>query len=121
LEASTKGTILIITATEIKYHAKAKLSTSPAICGTLGGIGGGVAQAYLTMGIATRMKTVEVTRRKLSVNGAKVPGIFEIFKIFREQGFRGVNKGINASVLRQITGWSLRIGIARLQKSVFIG
>ncbi|PIG79504.1 DNA replication protein YHM2 [Aspergillus arachidicola] len=114
LEASTKGAILIITSTEIEYHAKMKLGASPTVCGALGGIGGGVAQAYLTMGMTTCMKTVEVTRTKMSVNGAKVPGTFEIFfKIIREQGIRGVNKGVNAVALRQITGWSSRIGIAR--------
>ena len=114
LEASTKGAILIITSTEIEYHAKMKLGASPTVCGALGGIGGEVAQAYLTMGMTTCMKTVEVTRTKMSVNGAKVPGTFEIFfKIIREQGIRGVNKGVNAVALRQITGWSSRIGIAR--------
>ncbi|KAB8263821.1 mitochondrial carrier [Aspergillus pseudonomiae] len=114
LEASTKGAILIITSTEIEHHAKMKLGASPTVCGALGGIAGGVAQAYLTMGMTTCMKTVEVTRTKMSVNGAKVPGTFEVFfKIIREQGIRGVNKGVNAVALRQITGWSSRIGIAR--------
>ncbi|KAF7595115.1 hypothetical protein BBP40_007319 [Aspergillus hancockii] len=50
----------------------------------------------------------------MSVNGAKVPGTFEtFFKILREQGIRGMNKGVNAVALRQITGLSSRIGIAR--------
>jgi hypothetical protein len=32
--------------------------------GIVGGMGGGIAQAYTTMGFCTFMKTVEVTRHK---------------------------------------------------------
>lgn len=80
----------------------------------MGGIGGGVAQSYLTMGMTTCMKTVEVTRTKLGTEGSKVPGTIEtFFQIIREKGIRGVNKGVNAVALRQVTGWSSRIGISR--------
>lgn len=103
-----------MTSSEVEYHAKAKFNASPTTCGILGGISGGVAQAYLTMGMTTCMKTVEVTRTKLSVEGAKVPTTMEtFFQILREKGIRGVNKGVNAVALRQVTGWSSRIGISR--------
>lgn len=60
------------------------------------------------------MKTVEVTRTKLGTEGSKVPGTIEtFFQIIREKGIRGVNKGVNAVALRQVTGWSSRIGISR--------
>ncbi|CAG7939964.1 unnamed protein product [Penicillium olsonii] len=114
LEASTKGAILIVVSTETEFHARTKLNASPTTCGVLGGIAGGVAQSYLTMGMTTCMKTVEVTRTKLGAGGAKVPGTMEtFFQIFREKGIRGVNKGVNAVALRQVTGWSSRIGISR--------
>jgi hypothetical protein len=66
---------------------------------TLGGIAGGASQAYLTMGMTTCMK---------------VPGTIETFMhILRTQGIRGVNKGVNAVALRQITGWASRMGISK--------
>lgn len=46
--------------------------------------------------------------------GARVPGTMEtFFNILRTQGIRGVNKGVNAVALRQITGWSSRMGISK--------
>lgn len=61
------------------------------------------------------MKTVEVTRRKNVIAGEKVPGTLATFtNIVRTKGIRGVYKGVNAVALRQITGWSSRIGISRL-------
>ena len=49
IEASTKGAVLIFTASEIETRTIA-LGMSPAAAGLVGGMGGGVAQAYLTMG-----------------------------------------------------------------------
>ncbi|KAL4764710.1 mitochondrial DNA replication protein [Aspergillus foveolatus] len=115
LEACTKGAILVLTASEIEYQVQATLpNASPTLGGILGGIGGGFAQAYLTMGMTTCMKTVEVTRTKFSEQAIKPPGSLEVFfQILREKGIRGVNKGVNAVALRQVTGWSSRIGISR--------
>ncbi|KAJ5380607.1 mitochondrial DNA replication protein [Penicillium cataractarum] len=114
LEASTKGAILIVASSEVEYHARTKLNASPTVCGVLGGISGGIAQSYLTMGMTTCMKTVEVTRTKIGAQGAKVPGTMKtFFSILREKGIRGVNRGVNAVALRQVTGWSSRIGISR--------
>ena len=48
------------------------------------------------------------------MDGGKVPGTIEtFFHILRTKGIRGVNKGVNAVALRQITGWASRIGISR--------
>ncbi|CAI7654752.1 unnamed protein product [Penicillium manginii] len=114
LEASTKGAILVLVSTEVEHQARTKLNSSPTLCGVLGGISGGIAQSYLTMGMTTCMKTVEVTRTKIAAEGAKVPGTMDTFlHILREKGIRGVNKGVNAVALRQVTGWSSRIGISR--------
>lgn len=92
-----------------------KLNASPTVCGALGGISGGFAQAYLTMGVTTCMKTVEVTRSKeVSKSGKKPSSPMRVFvQILREKGIQGVYKGVNAVALRQITGWSSRIGISR--------
>ncbi|RAH78037.1 mitochondrial carrier, partial [Aspergillus japonicus CBS 114.51] len=115
LEASTKGAILILASSEVEYHARTRFNASPTLCGVLGGISGGVAQAYLTMGMTTCMKTVEVTRTKIAADGQrKPPGTVEMFlQILRKDGIRGVNKGVNAVALRQVTGWASRIGISR--------
>jgi hypothetical protein len=49
IEASTKGAVLIFTSSEIESRTIAA-GLSPAAAGLIGGMGGGVAQAYLTMG-----------------------------------------------------------------------
>lgn len=49
IEASTKGGVLLFTASEIE-SATMKFGISPAAAGLLGGMGGGIAQAYATMG-----------------------------------------------------------------------
>ncbi|KAH8734159.1 mitochondrial carrier domain-containing protein [Ilyonectria robusta] len=114
IEASTKGAILILTSTEVEYYAQKHLHASNTVAGMFGGVAGGAAQAYLTMGMTTCMKTIEVTRNKTAKAGVRVPGTMETFvNIIREKGIRGVNRGVNAVALRQMTGWSSRIGISR--------
>ena len=49
IEASTKGAVLIFAASEIE-SATSGLGLNPAVSGLLGGMGGGIAQAYATMG-----------------------------------------------------------------------
>jgi len=49
IEASTKGGVLLFTASEIETATTAA-GISPAAAGLLGGMGGGIAQAYATMG-----------------------------------------------------------------------
>ena len=43
------------------------------------------------------------------------------FEILREEGIRSVYKGVNAVALRQITGWSSRMGISRFAKESIRG
>lgn len=49
IEASTKGAVLLFTASEIE-SAAVGVGIGPATAGLLGGMGGGIAQAYATMG-----------------------------------------------------------------------
>lgn len=83
--------------------------------GITGGVIGGVAQAYATMGFCTCMKTVEITRTKQAATGIKPPGTFVVFAdIYRKEGLAGINKGVNAVAIRQMTNWGSRFGLARL-------
>lgn len=50
IEASTKGSILILTSTEVEHYSKRYLGVGNSWAGVLGGVAGGAAQAYLTMG-----------------------------------------------------------------------
>jgi hypothetical protein len=80
---------------------------------------GGLAQAYATMGFCTCMKTVEITKSKAAAGGGKVPGTMETFMgIYRAEGIRGINKGVNAVAVRQVTNWGSRFGLSRVAESV---
>ncbi|KAK6458320.1 mitochondrial carrier domain-containing protein [Scheffersomyces xylosifermentans] len=115
IEASTKGAVLLFVSAEAEYQFK-KLGASNFVSGMGGGVMGGLAQAYLTMGFCTCMKTVEITRSKQ----AAVPGVaqqtsFQVFKdIYKKEGIRGINKGVNAVAIRQMTNWGSRFGFSRL-------
>ena len=79
---------------------------------------GGVAQAYATMGFCTCMKTVEITKHKIAATGVKPPGTFETFMdIYRKEGIRGINRGVNAVAIRQTTNWGSRFGLSRLAET----
>ena len=83
--------------------------------GIVGGVTGGVAQAYATMGFCTCMKTVEITQHKIAASGVKPPSTFATFlDIYRREGIRGINKGVNAVAIRQMTNWGSRFGLSRL-------
>ncbi|KAF9331700.1 hypothetical protein BG006_005451 [Podila minutissima] len=113
IEASTKGAVLIFAAGEIEYVAL-NSGVSPFAAGLLGGMGGGLAQAYTTMGFCTFMKTVEITRHK-AVGAAAQQSTFAVANdIFKREGIRGINKGVNAVALRQCTNWGSRLGLSRL-------
>ena len=58
IEASTKGAVLIFAASEIEERT-IKSGLSPAVAGLLGGMGGGIAQAYATMGEWRGMASVD--------------------------------------------------------------
>ncbi|KAG9295335.1 hypothetical protein G9A89_013364 [Geosiphon pyriformis] len=116
IEASTKGAVLIFTSSEIEYHARIAGANS-FLSGILGGMGGGLAQAYTTMGFCTFMKTVEVTRHKAPA-GQNVSTIQIAAEILRKEGIRGINKGVNAVALRQCTNWASRFGLTRLSETL---
>ncbi|KAF9896118.1 Mitochondrial DNA replication protein yhm2, partial [Lobosporangium transversale] len=113
IEASTKGAVLIFAASEIEYLALTS-GISPFAAGLLGGMGGGLAQAYTTMGFCTFMKTVEITRHKAVGTGAQQSTFAVAADIFKREGIRGINKGVNAVALRQCTNWGSRLGLSRL-------
>ncbi|KAL2050935.1 hypothetical protein ABVK25_008833 [Lepraria finkii] len=113
IEASTKGAVLLFVASEAEYYAKS-FGASDFVGGISGGMAGGVAQAYATMGFCTCMKTVEITKHKIAAKGVKPPGTFETFMdIWRKEGIRGINKGVNAVAIRQTTNWGSRFGLSR--------
>lgn len=117
IEASTKGAVLLFVASEAEYHAKV-LGASDFVSGISGGMAGGVAQAYATMGFCTCMKTVEITKHKLAAQGVKPPSTFATFMdIYRKEGIRGINRGVNAVAIRQTTNWGSRFGLSRLAES----
>ncbi|KAI3407114.1 YHM2 [Candida oxycetoniae] len=116
IEASTKGAVLLFVSAETEYQFR-KLGASNFVSGMGGGVMGGLAQAYLTMGFCTCMKTVEITRSKqVTVSGgAPQQTTFQVFKdIWRREGIRGINKGVNAVAIRQMTNWGSRFGFSRL-------
>ncbi len=114
IEASTKGAVLLFVASEAEFYAR-NAGASEFGGGIIGGVVGGVAQAYATMGFCTCMKTVEITKHKMAATGAKVPGTWATFMdIYRKEGIRGINKGVNAVAIRQMTNWGSRFGLSRL-------
>ncbi|KAF1827341.1 mitochondrial carrier [Dissoconium aciculare CBS 342.82] len=117
IEASTKGAVLIFVASETEYYAKS-VGASNFTAGISGGMMGGLAQAYATMGFCTCMKTVEMTKSKAAATGAKVPGTMETFMaIYRKEGIAGINKGVNAVAVRQVTNWGSRFGLSRVAEN----
>lgn len=64
------------------------------------------------------MKTAEITRSKQAAAGITPPGTFQVFAdIYRREGIKGINKGVNAVALRQCTNWGSRMGFARLAET----
>jgi len=115
IEGSTKGAVLLFTAAEVENRTIAA-GLSPATAGLLGGMAGGVVQAYATVGFCTTMKTAEITRHKAVEAGAATPpSTWKVFgDLYKKEGWAGINKGVNAVAVRQCTNWGSRIGIARL-------
>ena len=114
IEASTKGAVLLFVASEAEYYARAA-GASDFGSGIFGGITGGVAQAYATMGFCTCMKTVEITQHKQAAAGVKPQSTWATFgDIYRKEGIKGINKGVNAVAIRQMTNWGSRFGLSRL-------
>nr|OQO31092.1 Citrate/oxoglutarate carrier protein [Rachicladosporium sp. CCFEE 5018]OQO31512.1 Citrate/oxoglutarate carrier protein [Rachicladosporium sp. CCFEE 5018] len=117
IEASTKGAVLLFVASEAEFYAKS-FGANNFGAGILGGMAGGLAQAYATMGFCTCMKTVEMTKHKVAATGAKVPGTMATFMdIYRREGIVGINKGVNAVAVRQVTNWGSRFGLSRVAEN----
>lgn len=119
IEAVTKGGVLLFSQNEIT-NAAAAVGVGPLAASALGGMGGGVCQAYTTMGFCTFMKTVEVTRTK-SGAGARRSSLQIAADVFRAEGVSGMYKGVNAVALRQATNWGSRFGFSRIVESVIRG
>lgn len=119
IEASTKGAVLFLASSEVEKVAKSYFGLGPSWSGAVGGMFGGVAQAYTTMGFCTFMKTVEVTRHKQV--GASVSTIQVARDVLRREGIAGLNKGVTAVAVRQMTNWGSRFGIARLTEALIKG
>jgi hypothetical protein len=116
-EAATKGSVLIFAASIIDKSCT-DAGLSKASSSILSGMGGGIAQAYATMGFCTFMKTVEVTRAK--GGGVDQKSTIQVAKdIFQKEGIRGINKGVNAVALRQCTNWGSRFGLSRIIEDLF--
>ncbi|KAK9332757.1 mitochondrial carrier domain-containing protein [Lipomyces starkeyi] len=114
IEASTKGAVLLFVSSEVEYRATS-VGAGSFVAGMTGGFFGGLAQAYLTVGFCTCMKTVEITRHKQAASGVKPPSTMAVFMdIYRREGIRGINKGVNAVAIRQCTNWASRFGLSRL-------
>ena len=92
---------------------------SNSVAGILSGMGGGIAQAYTTMGFCTFMKTVEVTRHKQV--GVKQSTFSVAYNVFKKEGILGLNRGVSAVALRQMTNWGSRFGISRITESLMKG
>ncbi|KAG0141183.1 hypothetical protein CROQUDRAFT_52112 [Cronartium quercuum f. sp. fusiforme G11] len=100
IEASSAGAILLFTAAELESISVRQFGLSPATAGLIGGCGGGIAQAYLSMGICTTMKVSSNSYLRIHMSTS--------------EGIRGINKGVHAVAVRQCTNWGSRMGFARL-------
>lgn len=119
IEASTKGAVLFFASSEVEKVMKSRFGMGNSGAGAIGGMFGGVAQAYTTMGFCTFMKTVEVTRHKqVGVNTST----WDIARdVLRKEGIAGLNKGVTAVAIRQMTNWGSRFGISRVTESIMKG
>jgi hypothetical protein len=116
IEASTKGAVLLFVASEAEFYATS-FGANNFVAGISGGMVGGLAQAYATMGFCTCMKTVEITKHKVAASGVQPPGTMATFMdIWRREGLRGINKGVNAVAVRQVTNWGSRFGLSRMAR-----
>ena len=115
IEAGSKGAVLMFTSYEVEHTLKG-LGASSTLASISGGAIGGVAQAYTTMGFCTFMKTVEVTRHKDGRGTLEVAAA-----VWKAEGWKGMNKGVSAVALRQMTNWGSRFGISRFVESLMKG
>ncbi|KAK1857707.1 hypothetical protein I4F81_000322 [Pyropia yezoensis] len=113
IEGSTKGAVLLFTQSEVSQRARS-LGVSPSWASGLGGMAGGVAQAYTTIGPCTTMKTALVTGNHAG------KGMWDVARsVVAERGLAGMYAGVHAVALRQATNWGSRFGFSRLSEVLF--
>lgn len=114
IEASTKGGVLLFTSSILSSILPPDLN--PSAKAVLSGMGGGLAQAYTTMGFCTLMKTIEITRLKSpsSVAASCDSTLTIAKKIIQKDGILAMNRGVSAVALRQMTNWGSRFGFSKL-------
>ncbi|KAI9341487.1 mitochondrial carrier domain-containing protein [Obelidium mucronatum] len=95
---------------ELEYQFRV-LGASVPVAGILGGMGGGIVQAYTTMGFCTFMKAPAPQQSTVQV----------ALEIFKREGFAGINKGVNAVAVRQCTNWGSRFGLSRIAEDLIKG
>lgn len=67
------------------------------------------------------MKTVEITRHKQGATGAVPESSWATFmNIYRKEGIRGINKGVNAVAVRQCTNWGSRYVLASEERELML-
>ncbi|PVV03540.1 hypothetical protein BB560_001974 [Smittium megazygosporum] len=121
IEAGTKGAVLLYTSSEIEAVV-VSMGGNTIVGGLMGGMLGGIAQAYTTMGFCTFMKTVEVTRAKQVGAGVVPKSTYQVaYEVFQKEGIRGLNRGVSAVAIRQMTNWGSRFGIARVTEAIMKG
>ncbi|KAK4057027.1 hypothetical protein OIO90_001927 [Microbotryomycetes sp. JL221] len=122
IESGTTGALLLFTASAVESTATGA-GLSPGAGGLLGGVLGGAAQAYGAMAEITRQKAALSTAHA-AIPGQppvalKVPSTWTFFMdTYRREGIRGINKGVNAVAIRQMTNWGTRMGFARVTENM---
>ncbi|PYI18989.1 putative mitochondrial DNA replication protein [Aspergillus japonicus CBS 114.51] len=117
IEASSKGAVLLFVASETDRAARS-LGFGNFSAGITSGMVGGLVQAYATVGFCTCMKTAEITKLKITEEGGKPTSTWSTFKeAYRRGGIRGINKGVNAVAVRQVTNWGSRFGLSRMAEN----
>lgn len=67
------------------------------------------------------MKTAEITRHKQAAVGVNPPSTWAVFAdIYRREGIRGINKGVNAVAVRQCTNWGSRYVVIKSEVILFL-
>jgi hypothetical protein len=118
VEAATKTGVLMFAQSEI-HQWMSRLGLSQGWASAIGGMGGGVVQAFTTMGFTTFMKTVEMTREKET--GPKKSTWQVAADIIRKDGILAMNQGVTAVALRQMTNWGSRFGFSRTLEKMLQG
>ena len=70
----------------------------------------------MRQGFTTCMKTAEITRQKEAAAGVQKSTWALFGEIYRREGLAGVNKGVNAVAVRQMTNWGSRCAFCQVLK-----